>query len=818
MFSRVVHWINDRWPLSAMMRLGLEEEMPGGDSFGYIFGSSVLATFLIQVITGLWQLFYFVPTINHGYDSLNYLRLEIPFGWLIHGLHYWGAAGMIILVGLHMSRVFLWGAYKNPRQLTWLIGVGLLITTLALGFTGPVLPWDQRGYWEIEVGTSMAGTVPYLGDLAKHLLRGGPSLGQMTLSRVFVLHVAILPGVVLILILLHMVAFRQFGISGPWKQEKRKIIGRFWPDQVFKDTVVITFLFVILVGLAAYIRPPIAGPKNPMDTSYIPKPEWYFLFLYQTLKAFPGRLEPIGTVGIPLFITLLLVFLPFIDRNPEQNPRRRPITMSGYVLFVAWVIIVAFIGYFSKPETASSQTPSSQTITSTQISESGPKGAQLFHSLGCIGCHRVKGQGGTVGPELSSESLKGKSRPWLITQIRDPKKHDPNTIMPAFASASDQQVNELVDYLQSLASSKSSSTVPSMPQLATMTVQKKLIVGPHGQTGPAANVIGSVDRGTILFQQHCEACHGSKGTDKVPNPGSEDGTVPPLHPIDPELFSKDPQIFVDNIDLFIQHGSRPEGPNPALQMLPFGDSNSLNQQTIANVEAYILWLNGVDRAKLVRPSLQPHLFFWLVLIIFAVVIGGLWILKGMKGKGKPSRIDTKEESPSPNALGSTRRSFLKVMIGGLSALITLAIGIPFIGNLIGPSFQRRRLTWTKVGDLRSLTIGQPLNLDFSFDTQDAYLKETVMHSVWVIKRSSSGVTEMTVYSPICPHLGCRYDWDPQSKTFVCPCHGSVYSIDGKVLGGPAPRPLDTLPFKVENGMLYIQWEEFKVGVPEKIPV
>jgi ubiquinol-cytochrome c reductase cytochrome b subunit len=120
MFSRVVRWINDRWPLRAMMRLGLEEDMTGGDRFAYIFGSSVLATFLIQVITGLWQLFYFVPTIHHGYDSLSYLRIQVPFGWLIHGLHYWGAAAMIILVGLHMSRVFIWGAYKQPRQLTWL--------------------------------------------------------------------------------------------------------------------------------------------------------------------------------------------------------------------------------------------------------------------------------------------------------------------------------------------------------------------------------------------------------------------------------------------------------------------------------------------------------------------------------------------------------------------------------------------------------------------------------------------------------------------------------------------------------------------------
>jgi len=645
MFQKIRQWINDRWPLDKLIRVGLDEEIPGGRSFAYIFGSCVLVIFLLQVVTGVWQLLYFVPTVDRGYDSLNYMRVEVPFGWLIHGLHYWGASAMIVLVGLHLSQVFIWGAYKNPRQLTWLIGVGQLILTLALGFTGPVLPWDERGYWEAEVGTSMAGTAPFLGSLVRSLLRGGSSLGQMTLSRFFFLHVAILPGVLMALIALHLVAFRNSGISGPWNEAKRKRVGSFWPDQVFIDAVVITFIFVILIGLAAYARAPFSGPLDTMQTFYVPKPEWYFLFLYQTLKVFSGRLEPIGTTGIPLLVVLLLLFLPFIDRSPERNPGRRPVAMVGFAIFVFWVITLAIIGYSSKPAageavspigTAGTQTVSPPAVSQPpQISESAKQGAQLFGSLGCMGCHRVSGKGGMVGPELSPKVLKEKSRQWLIVQIRDPKAHHPTSIMPAYSSLNDRQISEVVDYLLTVAqggeiSVEATAAGPTpTSSLAPATVPPRVkVMGPQGPPGLASYMIGNVELGEYLFRQNCEACHGPQGKDKVSNPGSSDGTVPPLNPIDPELFNKDARIFTDHIDRYIQHGSIPDGPNPVLHMLDFGDTKSLTQQMVANVEAYVLHLNGVNRAQLVHPGIEPRTFFWLVVIVFSLVSGILWVWMG----------------------------------------------------------------------------------------------------------------------------------------------------------------------------------------------
>ena len=659
-FSKMGTWINERWPLNGVLRWSLAEEMPGGSSYAYVFGSSVLLIFLLQVLTGVWQLLYFVPTVDRGYDSLNYMRTEIPFGWLVHGLHYWGASAMIILVGLHISQVFIWGAYKNPRQLTWLLGVGNLLLTLALGFSGPVLPWDERGYWEAEVATSSAGTVPWIGTLARNLLQGGPILGQMTLSRFFFLHIAVLPAILFLFVVFHLVAFRKSGISGPWNEARRKRTGLFWPDQVFKDAVVVTFVFVVLVGLAAYARAPFSGPLDILQTFYVPKPEWYFLFFYQTLKAFPGKLELVGTIGIPLVVTLLLIFLPFYDRTPERNPGRRPTAMVCYVIFVAWVITMAFVGYYSKPIAG---TPGTQPVTpaATQTVSSSPgapplktltpanRGSQLIHSLGCIACHRVSGQGGAIGPELTGTLLKERSRQWLIAQIRNPKSHFPNSIMPAFSSLTGQQVNDVVDFLLSLAQGEkgspgqiskpppSTSKLAGTPQGAPLSAE--VVTGPQGPPGQASFVIGNVELGEYLFRQNCEQCHGPLGKDNVPNPGSSDGFVPSLNPMSPRLFSENAQTFVNHIDPYIQHGSVPKGPNPVLRMLSFGDTQSLTQEMISNVEAYVLELNGVERAQLVHPGLQPHLFFWLVVLAgVAIIIGGVGI-----GLARRKRVNAEGE-------------------------------------------------------------------------------------------------------------------------------------------------------------------------------
>jgi mono/diheme cytochrome c family protein len=320
--------------------------------------------------------------------------------------------------------------------------------------------------------------------------------------------------------------------------------------------------------------------------------------------------------------------------------------MAGGLIFVIVVLTLAIAGHYSKG-IGVVQVPSKPVASVAHMSESAREGAKLFLSLGCTGCHSVNGIGGAVGPDLSNELLKGRSRKWLTTQIRNPKANDPKTIMPAFSSLTNQQTNALVDYLQSLQygtalpkavtlpfASRNQKTIPIPPAIPMSVTKSRYPLGPPG---PAAAIIGNADHGAIIFKQDCESCHGPQGTDKIPNPGSDDRTVPPLNPVDPSLFSPDPQVFAENIDRFIQHGSIPEGKNPQLHMPAFGETNTLTQQAISQIEAYVLHLNGVNRAQLAHPGIQPVHFFWLIVVVFGLVglgLGTLWMRMGPRLRKK----------------------------------------------------------------------------------------------------------------------------------------------------------------------------------------
>ncbi|HMK48950.1 MAG TPA: cytochrome b N-terminal domain-containing protein [Thermodesulfovibrionales bacterium] len=624
MLSGIWLWLNDRWPISSLMRLALDEEIPGGSRVAYTLGSTLLTVFALQATTGILQLFFYVPTVDHAYDSVSFLRTQVPFGWLINGLHYWGANAMVVLVLLHLARIFIWGAYKRPRELTWLFGVTLLLVVMALSFTGGPLSWDQRAYWEAEVGTSIPGSIPVVGDMIKQVMRGGEEMGQLTLSRLFIVHTTILPVALVVLILAHLIAFRRFGSVGPWNEAQRAFKGWFWPEQVFKDALMGTLVVLTLITLTVFLPKPFNGQADPLDSSFIPKPEWNFLFLYEALKFFPGRLEPIGSVGVPQVLILLLVLLPFVDRGPERNPLKRPVAMAFGIALAGAIVALTIAGYYSSPSAAPVSSNPAQTAYIASVSQGG---SELFKSQGCSGCHRINNEGGTIGPDLSQEGSSGRTRDWLTSQIRNPKGHSLGSIMPAFTALSDRQLNDIVDYLLTLKAANGAQVQsPSPPASAVSPTAKSTDAAQRGN-GQAADIVGSADRGELLFKMECQACHGPLGKDKVPNPGSTDGTVPPLNPVDRELYNRDPAQFARNIDMFLQHGSVPEGPGPQLRMPAFGDSNSLTQQQISNAEAYILSLNGIDRAEVENPGMPPKRFFIIVVpavLLVLLILGGIY--------------------------------------------------------------------------------------------------------------------------------------------------------------------------------------------------
>jgi len=638
MFSRFNSWINERWPLSAFIRIALEEEMAGGSSFAYVFGSAALVIFLLQAVTGIWQLLYYIPTLAEGYNSLNYLRTEVPFGWLIHGLHYWGANAMIILVLLHISQVFIWGAYKSPHELQWITGVFLFLLTMAMSLTGGALPWDKRSYWLVEVASSAAGSIPVAGDLIRRIMLAGGVIGQLTLSRFFILHAAMLSGALTMIVVIHIVALRKAGNAGPWNEKKRAHKGPFWPDQVFKDGLAASLVIVILIGLCFFSPPPYAGMADPLDASYVPKPEWNFLFFYEALKYFPGRLEVIATMGIPLMGTLVLLLVPFIDRSVERSPSRRPAAMVCWIAGIIMFIGLTLAGAYSNTEgiaplPAPVSTPKAAAPVSLSAGEK--EGRDIVNAQGCLACHTIGGVGGKIGTDLSAEGLKGHSREWLQDQLNDPKKHNPASVMPSFSALGQVMIGQIIDYLLSLKESTSATAVSLIQPPAAITSD-----GPHGQKGKAATIIGSVDHGAILFGKNCSSCHGIRGTGGIANTGSKDGKVPPLNPIDRDEFSSDPNVFAAKIDLYIQHGSRPEGRNPVFSMLSFGDTNALTQQQIADLEAYILHLNGVDRGMIKNPGVTPDIFFIVTVFAFSLIGLNLWGWWWFGGLGTAKKKET----------------------------------------------------------------------------------------------------------------------------------------------------------------------------------
>jgi ubiquinol-cytochrome c reductase cytochrome b subunit len=444
MRRRILDWLEHRTGIETAVKNFLYEDIPASSGWHQVFGSVALFLFFVQAFTGILLAFNYAPTPGEAYYSLRYIITELTGGRMIRGLHHWGASMMIVVVGLHMAQVFLFGAYKKPREATWMLGVVLLLLVLAYGLTGYLLPWDNRAYWGTVVATQIAGQAPLFGPYLQRLLGSeGGAVGAVTFARFYALHVLLLPPITMLLIALHVYLVRKHGVA-PQPEDQSRPARKFYPGQVFKDTVAIFVAFVILFTLAVTARVPLERLADPTDTSYIPRPEWYFLFLFQLLKLFEGPLEVIGSVILPTLAILALFLVPFVDRAPMKRWRQRTLAMGVLALGVlAWGGL-----------TAAAVVTTPKTIAQDFSEVSGPEawqelspvelaGIGYFRRENCGACHQP---GGNDAPDLT----KGTKRPpaWMIQHFKNPQMR-PGSQMPPL-QLTNRQLSALVAFLQKL--------------------------------------------------------------------------------------------------------------------------------------------------------------------------------------------------------------------------------------------------------------------------------------------------------------------------------------------------------------------------------
>jgi ubiquinol-cytochrome c reductase cytochrome b subunit len=436
----------------------LLEPVLGGSRWAAAFGSLLLFNFILQVVTGVLLVTCYAPSVATAWQSVKYIQEEAPLGWLVRGIHHWGSSSMVILLLFHLGQVFIWGAYKRPRELTWMTGVLLLVATLGLAFTGYLLPWDERAYWSSKVGLGIVSTVPFIGERLRLLLQGGPDMGNLTLTRFFALHGFVLPGAIFGLVIVHLYLFRLHGVTTAWWRSKAEVLKDkepFWPGQVWKDSVVALGWLLLLVGWVYTHPAPIGNMADP-SKAFEARPEWYFMFLFQLLKYFRGPYEVLGTFVLPSLFLCILFFWPLLDRNPSHDPRRRPLAMtifavSTLALVGLTILAVAMDVRMTVPASAVASVPpvkpNAAPIQKMNVAE--------LYATHCAACHGVDGTGNalrvalpTIPNFVDPAWQKTRSDDDFLLRIRDGK--DP--LMPSFKDKlNPEQIHALTVYTRAFA-------------------------------------------------------------------------------------------------------------------------------------------------------------------------------------------------------------------------------------------------------------------------------------------------------------------------------------------------------------------------------
>jgi ubiquinol-cytochrome c reductase cytochrome b subunit len=461
---RIGEWFDRRLQIATSVREASEHPVPRNTaSWWYVFGSAALTVFLLQLVTGILLALTYVPSASEAWSSLQALNHNVTLGWFIRAMHGWGSNFMVALVLIHMVQVFLFGAYKFPRELTWIVGVFLLLMTLGMAFSGQVLRFDQDAYWGLGIGASIASRVPVVGPAIVKLMLGGPIIAGATLSRFFALHVFVIPGMLIGFVGLHLLMVLKLGINewpmpgrlvnrATYVNEYHELTKRdgapFVPYAIWKDLFFAGFILLAVGACALYFGP--FGPTGRPDPTIIqtvPKPDYFFLWLYALLSLLPPSLETPALLIGPVLVIAFLLFLPFLSGEGEKSWRRRPIAVLTVLLIAITLSSFTHLaGYtpWSPHMNAWSGDPVPERflLGATALER---QGALVFQVKQCRNCHALGNLGGQRGPELDTVAVR-LTQDQLIRQVIQGGGN-----MPAYGkNLSPAETTALVAFLQTL--------------------------------------------------------------------------------------------------------------------------------------------------------------------------------------------------------------------------------------------------------------------------------------------------------------------------------------------------------------------------------